>query len=88
MRRRSNKGTYLIIALICLILLNIGSMTIFLARSSQPLLVFKELILEVFSLSQDIRAVEDEGKEVDSELEQHKIDREKDLIINEPPYIL
>ena len=84
MRRRSNKGTYLIIALICLILLNIGSMTIFLARSSQPLLVFKELILEVFSLSRDIRAVEDEGKEVDSELEQHKIDREKDLIINEP----
>ncbi|NLY46174.1 MAG: stage II sporulation protein P [Tissierella sp.] len=82
--RRSNKGTYLIIALICLILLNLGSMTILLSRDiNKPITIFKELIREVFSISEELDGIKVDS-EVDRELEQHNIDRANDIIIIDP----
>lgn len=86
MRRRNNKGTYLMIALICLILLNLGSMTILLSRNvNKPITIFKDLIREVFSISQELEdKVNDKTSEVDRDVEQHKIDRTNDIIIIDP----
>lgn len=80
-RRSSNKGTYLIIALICLIILNLGSMTILLSRNTdRPITIFRNIIREVFSISSE----GDENNEVDREVEQHNIDRAEDFIIVDP----
>lgn len=53
--RRDNKSTYLILALICLILFNLGSATIQFSRGSSLFQAFprssiKDLVLEVFSI--------------------------------------
>lgn len=82
-RSRSNKGTYLILALICLILLNLGSMTILLSRNTnKPITIFKELIREVFSISEVIDAEKISDRD-ENQLE-HNIDRAEDFIIINP----
>lgn len=81
--RRSNKGTYLILALICLIILNLGSIIILLSRNLKPLSIFKNMIMEVFSISFD-EGENGENREVDRDLEQHNIDRAEDFIIINP----
>ena len=79
--RRSNKGTYLILALICLIILNVGSMTILFARDmNTPVLKFKGIISEVFSTSEDDRATLMDQ----DDLSEQEIDRAEDFIIIDP----
>ncbi len=81
--RRSNKGTYLIIALICLILLNLGSMTILLSRNiNKPMTIFKELIREAFSISNEVDSYNVPIRD-ENQLE-HGIDRAEDFIIINP----
>ena len=80
-RRRSNKGTYLILALICLILLNIGSMTIlFLRNKDIPVFNIKNIIRDVFDISK-----ESNDKKMDKDdLSEQEIDRAEDFIIINP----
>ncbi|MDR7870195.1 MAG: stage II sporulation protein P [Tissierellaceae bacterium] len=79
--RRSNKGTYLILALICLIILNIGSMTIlFLRNIDIPVFNFKNIIREVFNITEG----EDENKMNDDDMSEQEIDRAEDFIIINP----
>lgn len=81
--RRNNKGTYLIIALICLILLNLGSMTILLSRNAnKPITIFRDLIREVFSISQG-SDIHNSLAMDENELE-NNIDRAEDFIIINP----
>lgn len=81
MRRRNNKGTYLILALICLILLNIGSMTIlFLNNIERPVFQFNNFIREVFSISENTHELEMDQ----DDLSEKDIERADDFIIINP----
>lgn len=79
--RRSNKGIYLILALICLIILNIGSMAILFFRDlDMPVVNFKGIISEVFSISED-----EAGSQMDQDdMSEQEIDRAEDFIIINP----
>lgn len=80
-RRRSNKGTYLILALICLILLNIGSITIlFLGNKDIPVFNIKDIIYEVFRISDK----SSDSKMDKDDLSEREIDRAEDFIIINP----
>lgn len=80
-RRQSNKGTYLILALICLILLNLGSMTIlFLGNKDIPAFNIKDIIYEVFSISDEFSDPEMNR----DDLSEQEIDRAEDFIIINP----
>ena len=80
-RRRSNKGTYLILALICLILLNIGSMTIlFLRNKDIPVFNIINIIRDVFDISKE----SNDNKMDKDDLSEQEIDRAEDFIIINP----
>lgn len=83
--RRSNKGTYLILALVCLIILNLGSILILLSRNiNSPFSIFKDMIQEVFSISYDFVTPKDDEDESTRRLEGDKINVLDDFIIIEP----
>lgn len=79
--RRSNKGTYLILALICLILLNLGSMTILLFNNIDiPVFNFRNIIREVFNISEKFN----EPDMDEDDLSEREINRAEDFIIINP----
>ncbi len=79
-RRRNNKGTYLILALICLIILNVGSMTILFFRNmDMPVFNFRSIIGDVFKTEEV-----DESEMDDDDLSEQEIDRAEDFIIINP----